>query len=70
MEEAPYTVTLKAGSSMDAPWVIVKAETAQMLVTRLRSLEQQYIAQQVSRLSLDLQEAYTYEGKHRGSGSR
>lgn len=70
MEEAPYTVTLKAGTTGDAPWVIVKAETPQQLVGRLRALEQQYIAQQVSRLSLDLQEAYTHEGKSRGPGSR
>lgn len=70
MEDAPYTVTLKAGSSMDSPWIIVKAETPQQLVGRLRSLEQQYVAQQVSRMALDLQDAYDYEGKHRGSRAR
>lgn len=70
MEDAPYTVTLKAGSSMDSPWIIVKADTPIQLVNRLRALEQQYVAQQISRLSLDFQSAYAYEGKHRGSGSR
>lgn len=70
MEDAPYTVTLKAGSSMDSPWIIVKADTPTQLVNRLRALEQQYVAQQVSRLSLDFQGAYAYEGKHRGQGSR
>lgn len=65
MEDAPYTVTLKAGSSMDAPWIIVKAATPELLLGRLRALEQHYAAQVVSRLSLDFQGAYAYEGKHR-----
>lgn len=63
---APFTVTLKAGSSMDAPWIIVKAETPEGLTARLRELEQHYVAQAVSRLAMDLQGAYAYEGKHRG----
>ena len=70
MEDAPFTVTLKAGSSMDSPWIIVRAETPTQLLGRLRSLEQHYVAQAVSRLALDLQGAYACEGKHRGQGSR
>lgn len=70
MDEAPYTITLKAGPGYDAPWIIVKAETADMLVARLNALERAYAYQAASRHAKDFQEAHAYEGRHRGQGSR
>jgi hypothetical protein len=61
MEDAPFTVTLKAGEKYDSPWIIVKADTAQQLSERLNHLEDLYIFQTASRVSKSLQAAYKHE---------
>lgn len=61
MEDAPYTVTLKAGPGYDAPWIIVKADTADRLIARLNELENKYVLQTASRLSESLQVAYNHQ---------
>ena len=59
--EAALTVSMKAGKGLDAPWVIVKADTAEQLLTHLNALEGLYIFQAVSRLSKSLLGAYEHE---------
>lgn len=57
----PFTVTLKAGTSFDAPWVIVKADSARELRARLNELEEAYALQAVARLSQSLAVTYEHE---------
>jgi len=60
-DTAPYTVTLKAGPGYDAPWIIVKADTADRLIARLNELENKYVPQTASRVSMNLQGAFKHE---------
>lgn len=65
MEDAPYTVTLKAGPGYDAPWIIVKADTVVQLQGRLSQLEEIYIPQTVARISQAFTAAYKHEQEQR-----
>lgn len=60
-ENSAFTVTLKAGQGIDAPWVIVKADSIRELQTRLDRLEHSDIPQTVARLSTSLVAAYAHE---------
>ncbi|HET7640138.1 MAG TPA: hypothetical protein VFK47_15535 [Ktedonobacteraceae bacterium] len=57
----PFTATLKAGTSYDAPWIIVKADSARELQQRLEQLEQEYVLQTVARLSQSLVAVYEHQ---------
>lgn len=61
----PFTVTIKAGSSMDAPWIIVKADTVVQLRGRLNQLEEIYIPQTVARVAQAFTAAYKHEQEQR-----
>jgi hypothetical protein len=65
MDDAPYTVTLKAGSGYDAPWIIVKADTADRLVARLNELQNKDADRVVTRVSDSLQTSYKYQQEMR-----
>lgn len=65
MEDAPYTVTLKAGSGIDAPWIIVRADTADRLIARLNELQNKDVDRIVSRLAGSLQASYKYQQEAR-----
>lgn len=58
---AKFTATLKAGRDFDSPWIIVKADTAVALKAALTELEDTYLLQIASRVSMRLQRAYKYE---------
>lgn len=61
----PFTVTLKAGSDIGAPWVIVKADTAEQLQHRLSQLEKTLAMQTVARAAAALASAYECQKRAR-----
>lgn len=65
VDNAPYTVTLKAGSGYDAPWIIVKADTADQLVARLNELQNKDVDRVAARVSDSLQTSYKYQQEMR-----
>lgn len=57
----PFTATIKAGASFDAPWISVKADSAAQLKARLEELEEVYALQSVARLSQSLVTVFQHE---------
>lgn len=56
--EAALTVSLKAGKGMDAPWVIVKADSVPELLTLLNDLHYSGAENTVAHVAKSLQGAY------------
>lgn len=60
---AAFTATIKSGSGYDAPWIIIKADTALELKDRINELHRQYVEQAVACVSKSFKAAVEHENK-------
>lgn len=65
-EDFPYTVTLKAGKGPDAPWIIIKADTAEQLNSRINDLYYRGVFHTVAHAGTTLVAAQAEEEMQRG----
>lgn len=61
--EAALTVSLKAGKGLDAPWIIIKADTIEELQSLLNDLHYRGVENTVAHVSRSLQESYNPSGR-------
>jgi hypothetical protein len=70
---AEFTATIKAGPGYADPWIVVKAESADLLSAALEELHNGFLEQRVARIADSFQSAYkaqTNPDAWRADGSR